>query len=151
MYAGLKVPAALPEERPRCLNSTELLAFFSAPSYQIPAKLSRGRKKKCRFYIQLRVPCSFFSYSKYSIYVLSLLDKNPMMEFFTLLTKLIKFFFFLRTGEKKNTLICFIIKVRLWLNQLNLKHASWKGARLTLTVKVFIRECWAAVSPFKVI
>lgn len=97
-----------------------------------------GKGKKAFFTFSSGSPTIFFN-SKYSIYVLVLLDKIPMMEFFTLLTKLIKFF----SKNWKENLIRFIIKATLWLNQLNLKRASSNRARLTLTVKVFFNECQA--------
>lgn len=68
---GLKVSAALLEESPRCLKSTELLAFFTALSYQTPAKLSRERKKNC-FYIQLSDIQLFFLFK-----ILNICPRSP--------------------------------------------------------------------------
>lgn len=141
---GLKVFAALLERSPRRLKSTELLAFFTALSYQTPVKLSRERKKKLLFHSAQGPQLFFFLHLKYSIYVLILLDKNPMMEFFTLLTKLIKFFF----SRNWKNLIRFIIKATLWSNQLNLKHASSNRACFPLTVKVLFNECRALCCSF---
>lgn len=108
-------------------------------------KTIRGKKKKRKEKLLSHSAQGYFLIQNIQ-YLCSSSLKNPMIEFFTLLTKLIKY--------SKKKLSRFIIKATLWLNQLNLKHAASHQPHLTLTVKcslIFHAVCCSFVSkPVKV-